>query len=101
MSELEKVLNGIEEVEKSGIMCGVRGDACHHFPQLLIDDIKDLLQKQDTEIQQLRTVCEVNPLLTVEGFICGRCGHMLLKDIEHGKMPDRCEKCNSFVGAIV
>lgn len=101
MTELEIVLNGIEEVEKSGLVCGVCGDACHHFPDTLINDIRNLLQKQDKEIQQLRAVCEVKPILTVNGFICGRCGHMLLKDIEHGKMPDRCEKCKSFVGAVI
>ena len=46
MSDLEKVLNGIEEVEKCGLVCDVDGKACLHFPQPLIDDIKQLLKRQ-------------------------------------------------------
>ena len=52
MTELEIVLNGIEEVEKSGLVCGICGDACHHFPDSLIDDIKNLLIKQNNIIEK-------------------------------------------------
>ena len=52
MTELEMVLNGIEEVEKCGLVCGMDGGACYHFPQTLIDDIKNLLIKQNNIIEK-------------------------------------------------
>ena len=52
MTELEIVLNGIEEIEKCGLVCGIDGDACHHFPDSLIDDIRNLLIKQNNIIEK-------------------------------------------------
>ena len=52
MTELEIVLNGIEEVEKCGLVCGVDGTPCHHFPDSLISDIKNLLIKQNNIIEK-------------------------------------------------
>lgn len=52
MTELEMVLNGIEEVEKCGLVCGMDGGACNHFPQTLIDNIKNLLIKQNNIIEK-------------------------------------------------
>lgn len=52
MTELEIVLNGIDEVEKCGLVCEACGDACHHFPDSLINDIRNLLIKQNNIIEK-------------------------------------------------
>ena len=41
----------------------------------------------------------VHPLLSVNGFICGKCGHLLSKDGE--KLPAHCDTCRALVGDIV
>ena len=56
MTELEKVLNGIEEVRKSGIQCpleNVEPRRCSHFPEKLIDDIVSLLKAQEPRVMML------------------------------------------------
>lgn len=52
MTELETVLNGIDEVENCGLVCRVDGTPCHHFPDSLISDIKNLLIKQNDIIEK-------------------------------------------------
>ncbi|MBR3020417.1 MAG: hypothetical protein IKH57_25695 [Clostridia bacterium] len=56
MTQLEIVLNGIEEVKNSGIQCpleNVDPHWCCHFPEKLIDDIVSLLKAQEEDIQSL------------------------------------------------
>ena len=56
MTQLEIVLNGIEEVRNSGIQCpleNVEPHRCFHFPEKLIDDIVSLLKAQEADIQSL------------------------------------------------
>lgn len=50
MTQMEKVLNGIEEVRNSGIQCpleNVEPRRCFHFPDKLIDSIVSLLKAQE------------------------------------------------------
>ena len=57
MTQLEIVLNGIEEVRNSGIQCpleNVEPHRCLHFPEKLIDDIVSLLEAQEQEINRLK-----------------------------------------------
>lgn len=50
----------------------------------------------------LQAAYEVKPLLSVNGFVCGKCGHLLLKTYDgHGEMPKRCTVCRSLVGSLV
>lgn len=49
----------------------------------------------------LKAAYEVKPLLSVNGFVCGNCGHLLLKDTENEKLPDRCTVCRTLVGSLV
>lgn len=64
MDELEMVLNGIDEVEKCGLICEIDGTPCHHFPDSLISDIKNLLKKQNDIIERYH---RVNFALTLFG----------------------------------
>ena len=56
MTQMEKVLNGIEEVRNSGIQCpleNVEPHRCFHFPEELIDDIVSLLKAQEPRVMSM------------------------------------------------
>ena len=60
MTQLEIVLNGIDEVRNSGIQCpleNVEPRRCVYFPESLIDEIVSLLKAQEP---RLLTIQEVN-----------------------------------------
>ena len=97
MTELEIVLNGIEEVEKCGLVCGVDGAPCHHFPDSLISDIKNLLKELEA--------VEPGIAQDVDGIFatCGNCKKKLWKImglefvINPNEMPRFCQHCGKAV----
>ena len=63
MTQLEIILNGIEEVRNSGIQCpleNVEPHRCFHFPEELIDDIVSLLKAQEARLLTLDEVMAHN-----------------------------------------
>ena len=93
MTQLEIVLNGIDEVRNSGIQCpleNVEPRRCAYFPESLIDEIVSMLKAQEPR----RPIKSPNYNYSYYGYSCSKCGHTL----HVGEYrPNYCEECGQAV----
>ena len=64
-----------------------------------LDQILMTIEFADKVVELLRDLTSVKPLLTVDGFICGKCGKLLSNRNE--KLPEKCIVCGTRVGSLV
>lgn len=84
-------------------ICGKNDDCSGCCPYGNDGETFDCRQKLMTDAYELmRATYAVRPLRSVNGFICGKCGHVLLKNTDkHVEMPDKCDECGTYVGRWV
>ncbi len=90
MPDVEQVLMGIKSVESAGIQCPLNDiePRCLRFPQSLIDDVVELLKKQEPK----------EPIVTENHYgwkfyHCPRCG----KEFFGNNKAKYCDKCGQAV----
>ena len=93
MTQLEIILNGIEEVRNSGIQCPLENcepRRCFHFPEKLIDEIVFLLEAQEPR----KPIRSPNYNYSYWGCNCSRCGHTLHDGEDR---ENYCQECGQAV----
>ena len=107
MAELEKVIKGFECCHIMVHDLGADNTACGICPyknvqteeQIELGGIECIAVLHDDAMELIKELVSVKPLLSVTGWVCGHCGHLIAKNNE--KLPEKCNVCGSLVGGLV
>lgn len=98
MKDVEKVIDGLERLRFFNQRAGreLWSDKPHDVQE---KDIADADKVYDDALSLIFDLVSVKPLVTMAGFICGKCGHLLAK--YGGEIPTRCDVCGTYVAEVL
>lgn len=98
MKDVEKVIDGLERLRFFNQRAG-RELWSEKPNDVQEQDIENADKVYDDAIDLIFELASVKPLVTMTGFICGRCGHVLTK--YGGEIPKRCDVCGTYVAEVL
>lgn len=98
MKDVEKVIDGLERLRFFNQRAGreLWSDKPHDVQE---QDIENADKVYGDAIDLIFELVSVKPLVTMTGFICGKCGHLLAKYSD--EMPIRCDVCGTYITEVL
>lgn len=95
---VEKVIDGLERLRFFNQRAGreLWSEKPHDVQE---QDIENADKVYDEAIGLIFDLASETPLVTMMGFVCGRCGHVLTK--YGGEMPKKCDVCGTYVAEVL